>query len=728
MTTQPSFHSDRPAEKDSLGWSSFAENLARSLPLPEGSESVVVGIEGTWGSGKSTFIEFIKRSLLAQGNADPKASKPIIVEFNPWAMSEIPWATSEIDALDEELITQISVEIGNHSGGKFLKVAENLLLYAGFISSIKWSKYIPKPRNKFSEKLLEALGFISKKAQENIKECLSEIDLGKRKSDVIAGLAGLNRPLIIIIDDLDRLPPEGIRLIIKMIKTVLDFPRTLYLLAYDKSIVARALGSDNEEDGLQHLEKIVQAAYRIPVPSHQQLKQFAEEKISNLLTGLKITLRPFEEPLYEPAIDQVARLSRHTRDIVRTTNRLLLILPVICKEVNVADAIVFEALSQRFPKSREILCPHCESILEEISIPNHPSADHLTPEEWDMWKMLAAKEKAQQGGNPLWSVFLPEDSEGQQAANGACRFLFSSSQDTPAMDGLRIAAPGQMDRYLQCITVDGFLGAEKAYEILSNPENLESEKAHDILSDPEKLEQELSVSDGKELSFRLARLGIYIPSCSTLDVEGCMEKLIDKSRHTVDFEASHNMSEVMWKLLRHAACTLDEREKCFLNIVEKASVHVSGSIVCDVKKACDKSHPLLKDNAFLEESIKKWIDRAREAMEDGFGGRSLHHVLHRLADLQNGSYAEVHALTSKICETDNGLDNFLSGYYYLRKNDPRRTLYTPFYLIENPEDLARRIEKYGSIMDHSWMVDILYELPPVPEWHLVISCENQHAQ
>ncbi|MCW8176727.1 KAP family P-loop NTPase fold protein [Verminephrobacter aporrectodeae] len=728
MTTQPSFHSDRPAEKDSLGWSSFAENLARSLPLPEGSESVVVGIEGTWGSGKSTFIEFIKRSLLAQGNADPKASKPIIVEFNPWAMSEIPWATSEIDALDEELITQISVEIGNHSGGKFLKVAENLLLYAGFISSIKWSKYIPKPRNKFSEKLLEALGFISKKAQENIKECLSEIDLGKRKSDVIAGLAGLNRPLIIIIDDLDRLPPEGIRLIIKMIKTVLDFPRTLYLLAYDKSIVARALGSDNEEDGLQHLEKIVQAAYRIPVPSHQQLKQFAEEKISNLLTGLKITLRPFEEALYAPAIDQVARLSRHTRDIVRTTNRLLLILPVICKEVNVADAIVFEALSQRFPKSRENLCPHCESILEEISILSHPSAEHLSPEEWNMWKMLAAKEKTQQGGNPLWSVFLPEDSEGQQVAEGACRFLFSSSQDTSAMDGLRIAAPGQLDRYLKCVTVDGFLGAEKAYEIFSNPENLESEKAHAILSDPEKLEQELSVSDDKELSFRLARLGIYIPSCSTLDVEGCMEKLIDKSRHTVEFEVSHNMSEVMWKLLRHAACTLDEREKCFLNIVEKASVPVSGSIVCDVKKACDKNHPLLKDNAFLEESIKKWIDRAREAMEGGLGGRSLHHVLHRLADLQNGSYTEVHALTSEMCETDNGLDNFLSGYYYLRKNDPRRTLYTPFYLIENPEDIARRIEKYGSTMNHSWLVDILYELPTVPEWHLVISCENQHAQ
>ncbi|MCW5258031.1 hypothetical protein D5038_17190 [Verminephrobacter aporrectodeae subsp. tuberculatae] len=722
MTTKPSFHSDRPAEKDALGWSDFAENLARSLPLPEGSESVVVGIEGTWGSGKSTLIEFIKRSLLAQGNADPKASKPIVIEFNPWAMSDT-------FALDEELITQISVEIGNHSGVKFLKVAEDLLLYAGFINDIKWTKYIPKPRTKLSERLLEAVGFVSKKVQENIKECLSEIDLGKRKSDVIAGLVALDRPLIIIIDDLDRLPPEEILLIIKTIKTVLDFPRTLYLLAYDKSIVARALRSDNEEEGLRHLEKIVQAAYRIPAPSQPQLKKFAEEKISNLLTGLKITLRPFEEPLYEPAIDQVARLSRHTRDIVRTVNRLLLILPIICKEVNVADAIVFEALSQRFPKSRENLCPHCESILEEISILSHPSAEHLSPEEWNMWKMLAAKEKTQQGGNPLWSVFLPEDSEGQQVAEGACRFLFSPSQDTSAMDGLRIAAPGQMDRYLQCITIDGFLGAEKAYEIFSNSENLDAEKAHAILNDPEKLEQELSVSDGRELSLRLARLGIYIPSCSTLDREGCMEKLIDKSRSTVDFEASHTISEVMWKLLRHAACTLDEREKYFLNIVQKASVPVSGSIVCDVKKACDKNHPLLKDNAFLEESIRKWIERAREAiMEGGLGGRSLHHVLHRLADLQNGSYAEVHALTSTMCETDNGLDNFLSGYYYLRKNDPRRTLYTPFYLIENPEDLARRIEKYGSIMDHSWMVDILYELPPVPEWHLVISCENQHAQ
>ncbi|WP_169315432.1 KAP family P-loop NTPase fold protein [Verminephrobacter aporrectodeae] len=272
MTTKPFFHSDRPAEKDALGWSDFAENLARSLSLPEGSEGIVVGIEGEWGSGKSTLIGLIKKSLLpegntepkpsvwksmlnglaklikksslAKGNTDPKPSKPIIIEFNPWMVSGT-------EALVETLIIQIAVGIGKNPEKDGLKTASKLLRYGAAIAEpLKILKCFPGIA--FIGNISEAAGNAFEGFNKHIEKNLSKIDLSKRKEDVVEGLNKLGQPLIIIIDDLDRLPPEEIRSMIQTVKAVLDFPRTLYLLAYDRSIVARTLGSSNEEDGLRY--------------------------------------------------------------------------------------------------------------------------------------------------------------------------------------------------------------------------------------------------------------------------------------------------------------------------------------------------------------------------------------------------------------------------------------------------------------------------------------------
>ncbi|WP_265645957.1 P-loop NTPase fold protein [Verminephrobacter aporrectodeae] len=513
----------------------------------------------------------------------------------------------------------------------------------------------------------------------------------------------LGQPLIIIIDDLDRLPPEEIRSMIQTVKAVLDFPRTLYLLAYDRSIVARALGSNNEEDGLRYLEKIVQVAYPIPPLSQQQRRKFAEEKIKHLLSGLKIILRPFEEEesLYERAIDQVASLSRHMRDIVRIVNRLSLILPIIYQEVNVADAIVFEALSQRSPELRKEICNNPLHFCGR-PFPDGISGDDISTEEWTRKEdELALTKKAQRNGDSHWAEFLPKGKE-RKVADSACQFLFSSSSDSPSIYGLRMADPGRMARYLRCTTIDGVPDAEKI---------------HEILSDPVKLEQALSVSDNKEISSLLGWLSAYIPSCSTLNIEGCIEKLIDKSQLVAGFETSHRIiskaiSETMCEFLKHAARTLDERERerCFLNIVEGASIHVSAYIILIEER--NENHPLSKDNAFLKDSIKKLIARAREAIKGGLDGELLHYVLYRISDFQNGSRDEVHTITSEMCGTDDGLARFLSYFNYLKTNNLLETHSLDFDLIKNPKDLAKRIENSDLNEQYSWLIK------PLAEWKI----------
>ncbi|WP_265646295.1 KAP family P-loop NTPase fold protein [Verminephrobacter aporrectodeae] len=186
MTTKPFFHSDRPAEKDALGWSDFAENLACSLSLPEGSEGIVVGIEGEWGSGKSTLIGLIKKSLLPEGNTEPKPSKPIIIEFNPWMVSGT-------EALVETLIIQIAVGIGKNPEKDGLKTASKLLRYGAAIAEpLKILKYFPGTA--FIGNISEAAGNAFEGFNKHIEKNLSKIDLSKRKEDVVEGISLYTSP------------------------------------------------------------------------------------------------------------------------------------------------------------------------------------------------------------------------------------------------------------------------------------------------------------------------------------------------------------------------------------------------------------------------------------------------------------------------------------------------------------------------------------------------------
>jgi predicted KAP-like P-loop ATPase len=88
MTATPTleFSSDRPLSSksdDKLNRAPFAERVAGVLrELPKGA-SLVVGIHGPWGDGKTTVLNMLRADLEAD---DSTAT----VEFNPWRFTDEP--------------------------------------------------------------------------------------------------------------------------------------------------------------------------------------------------------------------------------------------------------------------------------------------------------------------------------------------------------------------------------------------------------------------------------------------------------------------------------------------------------------------------------------------------------------------------------------------------------------------------------------------------------------
>ena len=65
---------------DLLRRNPLAERIATFFSQLKGKESLVVGIEGEWGSGKTSFINLILNKV--------DETRVMVVKFNPWNFSD----------------------------------------------------------------------------------------------------------------------------------------------------------------------------------------------------------------------------------------------------------------------------------------------------------------------------------------------------------------------------------------------------------------------------------------------------------------------------------------------------------------------------------------------------------------------------------------------------------------------------------------------------------------
>lgn len=478
-----SFTSDRPNDTDALGRTDFARSLAYALLSVSGQDGLVVGIEGDWGSGKSTVLGFVRKQL---GDVTESGATPIIVEFNPWLISST-------GALVEALITQIASALSVNSTDveKGVKAGEKLIGYVGLLKHLKHLKYF---------KYAPGLGWIGHLAEDGtelidaatagvqsadmmlkeLKSALPKLDINGRKKEVVDALMDLDRPIIVFVDDLDRLPPEEIKTLVQTIKAVADFPRTTYVLAYDRTVVAHALGNGNDGKGLSYLEKIVQVAYPIPPLFQFQMTQFVDKTIGDLLSKMGAHLMEYESARYPNAIRIAASLMRQPRDVVRLSNRLVLSIPATKGEVNICDVLVFEAISLRFPSIRDRVHRHPSDY---IGAPFDGDSAEYTDTDWAAW---AYDRNVSSNDDPSWGRGLPQDESEHAKIRKALKFIFGKDDQNSGApeDGLRMLASNRLARYFRMTSLDSVPEVASIHALLKNSlklkEALSAEDLHEL--------------------------------------------------------------------------------------------------------------------------------------------------------------------------------------------------------------------------------------------------------
>ncbi|ATP55547.1 hypothetical protein CPT03_03250 [Pedobacter ginsengisoli] len=316
---------DAITNNDTLGRENFARQMVNSLitAFTGEQESLVVGIAGSWGSGKSTLLGFIKAHLEAEYKDKPEDLK--VVEFNSWGN------TAE-DDLERNFLKTILNSLQDPTWAKPAEEADKKLKgYLKHLQRVQFLRYIHPIANNLFEGLDDYLNQHEMSSVEEIKSAANELLLKN---------AG---KLYILIDDIDRLTPKEITQLFKVLKVNLNLKNTVFIIAYDKEVVIKALENEYGFNGEKYLEKIIQVDFTMPTVESSQLELLFFKRLDDLLKRLNLSIDMSDlKSIWN--LHGLKEFFSSIRDLNRYFNNLIFTLPNIAQNVYLPDFLLLEAI------------------------------------------------------------------------------------------------------------------------------------------------------------------------------------------------------------------------------------------------------------------------------------------------------------------------------------------------------------------------------------------------
>ena len=330
MVDRNLFTSDKPiftASDDSFKRWPFARRVSQTITQRTSEDSLVLGIYGPWGDGKTSVLNFIDAELSSQDNI-------VVVRFNPWLFrDETTLLKSFFETLAETL--------GRKLPTRKQELGEKLRKYGGILSVASVSLF--------------GLAISPGQAVKELGDQLSAIELSQLRKRVEEILKEEQKRVLILMDDIDRLDKGEVHATLKLVKLSADFAYTSYILAFDEEVVAASVGerygNGDIDAGRRFLEKIVQVPLHLPKIEAASLRRFTFSCIDEALKNAQVALsesevrefvRQFTSGL-ESRID-TPRLAK------RYGNALSFALPLLQGEVNSVDLMLVEGIRAFYPE------------------------------------------------------------------------------------------------------------------------------------------------------------------------------------------------------------------------------------------------------------------------------------------------------------------------------------------------------------------------------------------
>ncbi len=321
VTSVPADNPITRPEEDALGRTKFAQSFADQILTLDATEGVVVGVLGPWGSGKTSFVN-LARTRLDQRNT-------AVLEFNPWMFSG---ADQLVQAFFIELSAQLKLRPNLAEIGKLVED------YGEAFSGLGWLPLVG-PWIERGRGIAKMLAKLAPRRKEGVNAS---------RLKVREALAKLEKPLIVALDDIDRLTTPEIRDVFKLVRLTANFPNIIYLLAFDRVRVERAL-DEQGIPGRDYLEKILQIGIDLPSVPDGVLSSQIFKAIDGALTGIENSGR-FDENTWPDVFMEIIRpLIRNMRDVRRYAAAIHGTVRDLDGQIALVDVLALEAVRVFLP-------------------------------------------------------------------------------------------------------------------------------------------------------------------------------------------------------------------------------------------------------------------------------------------------------------------------------------------------------------------------------------------
>lgn len=358
-------------DQDELGRASYARSLADAIMRWDEEDSLVLGVCGDWGSGKTSL-----KNMILDGLSE-KNFEYYHIAFNPWEWSSQKQVSSaffhEIIAklkkkkVDRKLTQRLKLyaectQLGADLIDGFQKWLDRYLLLVVSAFGISW---LPDERVKTwvlpIVAGLMAIGIVLKVFKQissrvatiiSKKRLLTDQSIEEVKQDVVDEMQKLDKRLLIVIDDIDRLTSDEICQLFQLVKVNADFPNTTYLLLLDPEYVATLLKNKGfDSKSREYIEKIINVHLDVPVIGRQQIYQYVSDEIMKFDVPWNDELRNRFRDIYNSGVLELFRSLRHVKRFLAALHfHWKAIHKKGTPEVNFADLFAIEAIRMMTPE------------------------------------------------------------------------------------------------------------------------------------------------------------------------------------------------------------------------------------------------------------------------------------------------------------------------------------------------------------------------------------------
>lgn len=282
-----------------------AKKIAVEILSLNKSKTWSLAITAQWGAGKTSFLNLIKENF-----SDNDFE---IVYFNPRD-------SKSYLTIQEDFFSQITCVLAKYDSGCSSVMKD-------YMSSLQ---------------LIDNRGIIEK-----IVSFYKIWDKEELKDKLKKSFAHINRKILVLIDDFDRLSKEEILEVLKLIDSNAAFANLVFLTAYDKNQVNKALGEGNNTDDACFVDKFFNLEFVIPSRPYSYITNYIGNTLCSMISAkaheassIKKTLNNAENILkeYLPTL----------RDAKRFINQFYMDYRLVRGDVKIYEYVLVQLIKYRY--------------------------------------------------------------------------------------------------------------------------------------------------------------------------------------------------------------------------------------------------------------------------------------------------------------------------------------------------------------------------------------------